>query len=164
MLSPARIYHSPIGSLLIEANDKGICSIRYWDGEDILSDTHFSVLDQCISQLASYFDGGRRSFDVPLDLSKGTEFQQKVWSALLEIPYGTLESYMSLSQKLGNVKAIRAVASANGKNPIPIIVPCHRVIGSRGQLTGYGLGGIEIKRQLLQLENAHWPDEQAKLF
>lgn len=102
-------------------------------------------------QLSEYFDGKRKSFDLPL-LTVGTPFQKSVWEALITIPYGVTESYMGLSRKLGNVKAIRAVASANGANAISIIIPCHRIIGSDGSLGGYA-GGLPAKRKLLDLES-----------
>jgi methylated-DNA-[protein]-cysteine S-methyltransferase len=114
---------------------------------------------EAVSQLNEYFDGLRKTFTFTLN-PKGTDFQQKVWQALLEIPYGKTMSYLELSKKLGDVKAIRAVAAANGKNPIWIVVPCHRVIGSDGSLTGYA-GGLWRKQWLLEHEN---PVKQESLF
>lgn len=102
------------------------------------------------TQLREYFSENRKSFDVPLDL-EGTDFQKKVWNELQKIPYGNTISYKTLSEKLGDVKAIRAVGKANGQNPVAIIVPCHRVIGADGSLTGYACG-LDIKEKLLQLE------------
>lgn len=110
------------------------------------------LLAQARSELLEYFDGKRTQFEVPLKLV-GTEFQQGVWRALQEIPFGKTETYLGLSQQLGNEKAIRAVASANGANAISIIVPCHRIIGSGGELVGYA-GGLDAKRRLLLLEGA----------
>ena len=110
-------------------------------------------------QLSAYFDGDLKLFDLPL-LLVGSDFQKKVWKLLLEIPFGKTESYVGLSENLGDVKAIRAVASANGANAISIIVPCHRIIGSDGSLTGYA-GGLQTKRRLLRLENAF---AQGELF
>ena len=103
-------------------------------------------------QLEEYFAGRRRQFDLPLDLH-GTEFQKRCWQELLKIPYGETRSYADVARAIGNPSAVRAVGLANGQNPIAIIVPCHRVIGSDGSLTGYG-GGLETKRKLLELEGA----------
>ncbi len=108
------------------------------------------------NQLREFFAGTRKKFDVPLDI-EGTEFQKKVWNELKKIPYGKTISYKTLSEKLGDVKAIRAVGKANGQNPIAIIIPCHRVIGSDGSLTGYA-GGLAIKEKLLHLEGALNPE------
>ncbi len=108
------------------------------------------------NQLKEYFAGTRKEFDVPLDL-EGTDFQKRVWEELRKIPYGKTISYKSLSEKLGDVKAIRAVGKANGQNPIAIIIPCHRVIGANGSLVGYA-GGLAIKEKLLHLEGALNPE------
>ena len=117
------------------------------------------VLKEAVSQLQEYFDKKRTDFDFKLN-PKGTEFQQKVWKSLLEIPYGKTISYMDQTKKLGDIKAIRAVASANGKNPLWIVVPCHRVIGTNGSLTGYA-GGLSRKKWLIEHEN---PTTQQSLF
>lgn len=109
------------------------------------------ILEETVNQLKQYFSRERTTFDLPL-LLVGTDFQKTVWNALLEIPYGESQTYLGLSQKLDNIKAIRAVASANGANAISIIVPCHRIIGSDGSLVGYA-GGLNAKRKLLDLEN-----------
>jgi len=116
-------------------------------------------LKDAVTQLQDYFEGKRTDFDFKLN-PKGTDFQQKVWQELLNIPFGKTMSYMDLSKKLGDVKAIRAVASANGKNPLWIVVPCHRVIGTDGSLTGYA-GGLWRKKWLLEHEN---PTTQQSLF
>ena len=108
------------------------------------------------NQLKEYFAGTRKKFDVPLDV-EGTEFQKRVWKELQKIPYGKTISYKTLSEKLGDVKSIRAVGTANGKNPIAIIIPCHRVIGADGKLIGYA-GGLDIKEKLLHLEGALNPE------
>lgn len=118
-----------------------------------------SVLNETISQLDAYFDQTRTSFDLPL-LHIGTDFQKSVWEELLKIPFGKTSSYLDLSKKLNNVKAIRAVASANGANAISIIVPCHRIIGSDGSLVGYA-GGLPVKKRLLKLESSY---KQLDLF
>ncbi len=113
-------------------------------------------------QLLEYFEKKRTQFNIPLQFI-GTEFQKNIWNALLEIPFGKTESYLGLSKKLNNEKAIRAVASANGANAISIIVPCHRIIGNKGELVGYA-GGIYAKRKLLQLENCNNFHNQLQLF
>ena len=109
------------------------------------------VIEQTITQLKEYFDGERKSFDIPL-LTIGTDFQKSVWQGLLKIPYGTTASYLELSRNIGNEKAVRAVASANGANAIGILIPCHRIIGSNGDLVGYA-GGLPAKKKLLELES-----------
>jgi len=110
------------------------------------------VINETMNQLNQYFKGERTGFEIPL-LFIGSEFQKSVWNALLQIPFGKTETYLGLSKKLGNEKAIRAVATANGANAISIIVPCHRIIGSDGSLVGYA-GGLNVKKRLLNLENA----------
>ncbi|MCH7770338.1 MAG: methylated-DNA--[protein]-cysteine S-methyltransferase [Bacteroidetes bacterium] len=107
------------------------------------------------SQLKEYFDGKRKEFDLPLEI-EGTDFQKKVWDELLKIPFGTTISYKELAVRLGDEKVIRAAASANGANPFPIVIPCHRVIGSNGSLVGYG-GGLKIKEKLLTIEGNRSP-------
>ena len=118
-------------------------------------DDDTKVLRNTISQLDEYINGQRQVFDIPLDLSTGTPFQQKVWEALLKIPYGKTISYAQLANHIGQPTACRAVANANGKNPISLIIPCHRVIASDGKLGGY-TGGIEIKQTLLDIEQASY--------
>ena len=117
------------------------------------------MLEDCVLQLNEYFKGDRKQFSLKLN-AKGTDFQERVWNELLTIPYGKTSSYLELSKQLGDVKAIRAVANANGKNPLWIIVPCHRVIGSDGSLTGYA-GGLHRKKWLLEHES---PYKQQSLF
>lgn len=119
------------------------------------------VMEKTKKQLNEYFNGERHTFDIPL-FFVGSDFQKKVWDALIQIPYGETETYLGLSQKLGDAKAIRAVATANGANAISIIVPCHRIIGSDGSMTGYA-GGLETKKKLLLLENA-LVENQMSLF
>jgi methylated-DNA-[protein]-cysteine S-methyltransferase len=116
---------------------------EYIDGDSV-------VLDETKRQLAEYFDGERKQFDLPL-LMVGSEFQKSVWDALLQLGYGKTASYLELSERIGNKNAVRAVASANGANAISIIVPCHRIIGSKGELIGYA-GGLKAKERLLALE------------
>lgn len=149
---------TPLGIAKIMGNEIGISIISILD-EGEFSATIPNVLQEAVSQLNDYFGGKRNNFTFKLNPS-GTEFQQKVWKGLLEIPFGKTMSYLELSKKLGDVKAIRAVASANGKNPLWIVVPCHRVIGTDGSLTGYA-GGLWRKKWLLEHEN---PTTQQSLF
>jgi methylated-DNA-[protein]-cysteine S-methyltransferase len=149
---------TPLGIAKIIGDEEGISVISVLD-EGEISTTIPSVLQVAVSQLNEYFEGKRNYFTFKLNPS-GTEFQQKVWTELLEIPFGKTMSYMELSEKLGDVKAIRAVASANGKNPLWVVVPCHRVIGTDGSLTGYA-GGLWRKKWLLEHEN---PTNQSSLF
>ncbi len=122
--------------------------------------TDDEVLQRTRQQLGEYFDGKRREFDLPLRLV-GTAFQQKVWNALLAIPYGEVVTYLQLTERLGQREAIRAVANANGANALSIIVPCHRIIGSNGELVGYA-GGLQVKKQLLLLENARFAQKSSQ--
>ena len=149
---------TPLGIAKIEGDEDGISVISINTEEKVTSKVP-KVLQEAVTQLNDYFLGKRKDFTFKLN-PKGTEFQQKVWQELVQIPYGKTMSYMDLSKKLGDVKAIRAVASANGKNPIWIVVPCHRVIGSDGSLTGYA-GGLWRKKWLLEHEN---PSNQQSLF
>lgn len=149
---------TPLGIAKITGDENGISTISVQD-EGEASVVIPEVLQECVNQLDSYFAGKRSDFSIVLN-PKGTEFQQKVWNALLEIPYGKTRSYLEQSKILGDVKAIRAVASANGKNPLWIVVPCHRVIGTDGSLTGYA-GGLWRKKWLLEHEN---PTNQQSLF
>ena len=149
---------TPLGIATIIGDENGISVISVSD-EGEISTAIPAVLKEAVTQLNDYFEGKRTDFDFTLN-PKGTEFQQKVWQGLLEIPFGKTCSYMDLSKKLGDVKAIRAVASANGKNPLWIVVPCHRVIGTDGSLTGYA-GGLGRKKWLLEHEN---PTTQQSLF
>jgi methylated-DNA-[protein]-cysteine S-methyltransferase len=128
----------------IDARIKKFFDAEYEEGED-------EVITEAIKQLNEYFARNRKEFDLPL-LFAGTEFQKKVWNALLEIPYGHISSYLHLAEKIGDKNAVRAVASANGANAISIIVPCHRIIGSHGDLVGYA-GGLRAKQKLLELES-----------
>ena len=149
---------SPLGITKIVGDEKGITEIS------VLSEGKITLeipknLHECVSQLREYFKGQRNHFDFKLN-PQGTDFQQKVWQELLNIPYGKTLSYLELSKKLGDVKAIRAVASANGRNPLWIVVPCHRVIGTNGALTGYA-GGLWRKKWLLEHES---PTGQQSLF
>ncbi len=151
--------NSPLGITKIMGDENGISVISVLDGENEPSKKIPTKLKEAVSQLQDYFDGKRTDFTFNLN-PQGTEFQQKVWKGLLEIPFGKTMSYLELSKKLGDTKAIRAVASANGKNPLWIVVPCHRVIGTDGSLTGYA-GGLWRKKWLLEHEN---PLKQQSLF
>lgn len=149
---------TPLGITKILGDENGISVISVSD-EGEISDTIPVVLQEAVWQLNDYFEGKRIDFTFKLNPS-GTDFQQKVWKGLLEIPFGKTISYLELSKQLGDVKAIRAVASANGKNPLWIVVPCHRVVGTDGSLTGYA-GGLWRKKWLLEHEN---PSTQQSLF
>ncbi|AYN06689.1 MULTISPECIES: methylated-DNA--[protein]-cysteine S-methyltransferase [unclassified Flavobacterium] len=152
--------NSPLGITKIVGDENGISEITVANaGDNGVSDKIATELQEAVSQLNDYFLGKRIEFDFKLN-PKGTDFQQRVWKGLLEIPFGKTMSYLELSKKLGDVKAIRAVASANGKNPLWIVVPCHRVIGTDGSLTGYA-GGLWRKKWLLEHEN---PVKQQSLF
>ena len=141
-------YHSPLGVLKIAGSEQGISSILFVDHAKPSNIP--DVLGECVQQLGEYFAGNRREFSFSLDL-QGTAFQKRVWDALLAIPFGETTSYGALATALGDIKAIRAVGMANGRNPIAIVVPCHRVIGADGSLTGYA-GGLYRKQWLLEFE------------
>ncbi|MEO6348424.1 MAG: methylated-DNA--[protein]-cysteine S-methyltransferase [Aquaticitalea sp.] len=147
------IIKSPLGSTKIVGSEDGIASISILNSDEKETDIIPVELEDCVHQLNEYFEGQRTQFDLTLN-PDGTEFQQKVWHALQKIPYGKTLSYLELSKQLGDVKAIRAVANANGKNPLWIVVPCHRVIGSDGSLTGYA-GGLHRKQWLLAHESPY---------
>jgi len=149
---------SPLGTTKIVGDENGISQISILE-DGAISTVIPNELKVAVTQLNDYFAGTRTHFDFKIN-PKGTEFQQKVWQELLHIPFGKTMSYLELSKKLGDVKAIRAVASANGKNPLWIVVPCHRVIGTDGSLTGYA-GGLWRKKWLLEHEN---PTNQQSLF
>ena len=145
---------TPIGTLRLHSNGAQLVNIEFagqYDATDAVENSD-TVLAACAAQLTAYFAGKRRHFDLPL-APRGTPFQLSVWSALAKIPYGELRSYRDIARSIGNSAAVRAVGAANGRNPLPIVVPCHRVIGSNGALTGFA-GGLEVKRFLLDLERA----------
>lgn len=149
---------TPLGIAKITGDENGISEISVMD-EGVVSEQIPIFLQNAVSQLNEYFEKKRTAFDFKLN-PKGTAFQQKIWQSLLEIPFGKTTTYLEQSKILGDVKAIRAVASANGKNPLWIVVPCHRVIGTDGSLTGYA-GGLWRKKWLLEHEN---PTDQQSLF
>ena len=158
----SKTISTPIGNMFAVATRKGICMLEFEDKPGRIKKHAFAhlfdttngsnyKLDKLESELNRYFNKKLKEFTVPLDLA-GTEFQVRVWESLLDIPYGNTRTYGQQAEKLGDTDAVRAVASANGRNPISIIVPCHRVIGSDGKLTGYG-GGLWRKQFLLELES-----------
>ncbi|MBL7943725.1 MAG: methylated-DNA--[protein]-cysteine S-methyltransferase [Flavobacteriales bacterium] len=142
---------SPLGRLKLGAHPAAIVSLEFVDDSVEVAEQATPVLSLAVSQLIEYFGGTRKVFSVPLDPT-GTHFQMNVWEELQKIPFGKTMSYQELSRRLGDVKLIRAVAGANGRNPIPILIPCHRIIGKDGSLTGYS-GGILNKKWLLQHES-----------
>ena len=152
---------SPVGQLKLVATETALVAVL-WENEnpnrvrlaELIENTQHSVLLETQKQLNEYFAGQRQVFDLPLDF-EGTEFQQKVWQALLTIPFGETRSYKQIAEQVGNIKAVRAVGAANGKNPISIIAPCHRVVGANGKLVGFA-GGLENKDVLLKLEHNHF--------
>ncbi|MBV1932894.1 MAG: methylated-DNA--[protein]-cysteine S-methyltransferase [Porticoccaceae bacterium] len=146
---------SPIGKLTILADNKGITEIRFPNKTGLLTsqaDSSNRFIKQAIEQLDAYFNGRLKTFDLPLSL-KGTDFQQGVWAQLQKIAYGATASYRDVAVAIGNPKASRAVGMANNKNRIPIVIPCHRIIGSDGSLTGFA-GGLDTKRWLLNHEKS----------
>jgi methylated-DNA-[protein]-cysteine S-methyltransferase len=155
-------FDSPVGRLLLAADGRGLRHISFeigrhpvWIGDDWRHDPDaFAVVRE---QLEAYFDGSLRTFDLDLD-PQGSAFDLKVWEELRRIPYGATISYGELASRTGNAGAARAVGAANGRNPLPIVVPCHRVIGANGSLTGFG-GGLYTKQFLLELEQRHAPFE-----
>jgi methylated-DNA-[protein]-cysteine S-methyltransferase len=152
-----KVIESPIGKLKLVASDKGLVAIL-WENDsprrvrlsELVADEQHPVIVETERQLGEYFAGRRKAFSVALEM-RGTRFQKDVWEALLAIPFGETRSYGQLAKQLGNPRATRAVGAANGRNPISIIVPCHRVIGLSGKLTGFA-GGLETKANLLSLE------------
>ncbi|MRI00982.1 methylated-DNA--[protein]-cysteine S-methyltransferase [Kriegella sp. EG-1] len=150
---------TPLGIAKLIGDTDGLISFTVLNKEEVITDIIPEILEDAVYQLNEYFEGKREYFDLELNL-QGTDFQKKVWQALSDIPFGKTKSYLELSKTLGDVKAIRAVAAANGKNPLWIIVPCHRVIGSDGSLTGYA-GGLYRKKWLLEHES---PIKQQSLF
>lgn len=160
------IFESPLGLVRISGDEAGVSAISCTDvppGADALvtslPEQALGPLQQAVEQLQEYFAGARQAFDFPLNPA-GTTFQQSVWQALLKVPFGTTLSYLTLSRRIGDEKAIRAVAAANGRNPLWIVVPCHRIIGSDGSLTGYA-GGLWRKQWLLDHERIYSGRETA---
>lgn len=146
------IYHSPVGDIRLEYEDGAVTALKN-AGADVKADAPNELTELVFRQLDEYFVGTRRTFDFPYRLH-GTPFQQKVWAALRDIPYGETRSYKDIAEAIGRPKAFRAVGMANHANPIFIAIPCHRVIGASGSLVDYG-GGLEMKKALLELEEAN---------
>ncbi|HEY6123959.1 MAG TPA: methylated-DNA--[protein]-cysteine S-methyltransferase [Steroidobacteraceae bacterium] len=148
---------SPVGALSLVATDQALVAVvwrreghRHVPFENAVEDPNHSLLRETQRQLREYFASKRRAFDLPLEF-RGTDFQRRAWAALLTIPYGETRTYRQMAEQIGNPTAVRAVGAANGRNPISIIAPCHRVIGMNGDLTGFG-GGLDAKAHLLSLE------------
>ncbi|MEM8902903.1 MAG: methylated-DNA--[protein]-cysteine S-methyltransferase [Actinomycetota bacterium] len=157
MMLRTRSVPSPVGELRLVASDVGLRAVLWPDEDDDrvrfdddLVEADHPVLDAAASQLAEYFDGDRTEFDLPLD-PHGTEFQVAAWKALAEIPYGETATYSEQAERIGRPTAVRAVGAANGRNPLSIVLPCHRVVGADGSLTGFA-GGLDAKRLLLDHE------------
>ncbi len=152
-----QFYSSPLGRLSLVASERYLCGVFYEQHKHQTFDINSipckpnEVLELTCHQLQQYFSGQRKVFELPLQTEVGTEFQRQVWQALLQIPYGETRSYGALAQSIGRPKAVRALGAANGRNPLSIIVPCHRVIASSGHLHGYA-GGLARKQELLDLE------------
>lgn len=155
--------NTPIGILEITATLRGIRSLKKVERKGKDSDPLPDLLETCKQQLKEYFAGQRKEFKLPLDWSGEPEFHQAVWQEVLQIPYGHTTSYLAIADKLGNPKSVRAVGQANAHNPIAIVVPCHRVIAKTGDLQGY-FYGLDVKRQLLELENPLSFARQGNLF
>ncbi|WP_237065985.1 methylated-DNA--[protein]-cysteine S-methyltransferase [Microbulbifer guangxiensis] len=158
-----KVYETAVGPVAIAADEAGIVAVQLlagasrWEAPAEWANSASALTDRAARELAEYLAGDRRQFDLPLN-PRGTEFQRRVWALLQAIPYGETRSYREQAEALGNVKAIRAVARANGANPIAIVIPCHRVIGADGSLTGYA-GGLDMKARLLTLEGARFVDQ-----
>lgn len=158
-MDAVKYYQAPFGWLRLVANEYGICRLDFVDEAGSETTASSKYLEQAIRELDEYFAGTRQRFEVPYNFIGGTEFQQQVWRALAEIPYGQTASYKDIAIAIGNEKAVRAVGGANNKNPIAIIVPCHRVIGKDGKMVGFG-GGIATKVWLLDHERGWTIDER----
>ena len=154
---------TPIGMLYLQATDKGLSSIDLIDKKDVHRSNGNEFTEQCKEELTEYFEGKRKKFSIILDISSGTSFQRSVWKKLSSIPYGSTTTYQEIANELDNPLAVRAVGRANGKNPLPIVLPCHRVIGSDNSLVGYALG-IDVKKKLLMHENPREFGRQISLF
>jgi methylated-DNA-[protein]-cysteine S-methyltransferase len=152
----SKIVSSPIGELKLIASEKGLCAVLFHEGKDSVwkeASTQIErhvILDKAEKQLAEYFAGSRYDFDLPLDV-RGTDFRKSAWKQLCKIPYGETISYGEQAKRMGDAKKSRATGQANGHNPRAIVIPCHRVVGANGSLTGFG-GGLNIKKYLLEME------------
>ena len=145
-------YNSPIGTIKLVCNENFLQEMEFTDETGEISQEQSKVISTCKEQLDRYFAGKLTKFSIPLNIVKGTTFQRNVWKALQSIPYGETRSYKEIAIQIGNPKAVRAVGGANNKNPIGIVIPCHRVIGSNGKLVGYA-SGLDKKEMLLKLED-----------
>ncbi len=155
-------YSSPIGIVEITGNDDGVATVYFVEKNDNQTEKIHPSLKECVYQLDEYFLGIRKEFGLKLN-PQGSEFQKKVWKQLLDVPFGKTNTYLELSRKIGDVKAIRAVGNANGGNQISIIIPCHRIVGSTGKLVGYS-GGLWRKEWLLKHEGDIQFGKQTELF
>lgn len=162
MQSNSVIYISPIGALKITADDTAITELLFMDEVEKGTKTQHPILKECIYQLDEYFNGIRQEFGLPIR-AEGTDYQQKVWEHLQKIPFGRTTTYLEIAQLMGDANATRAVGNAIGSNPIVILIPCHRVIGINGKLTGYS-GGLKRKEALLLLEKSSIFGKQTSLF
>ncbi len=165
MVCTAR-YHSPFGCFEIKGDEQAVHTVHLLPNGELPPEDYHDAPEhivETVRQLSEYFQGKRQEFDLPLDFSSGTFFNQNVWRELLKIPYGRTASYSAIAHKIGNPKAVQAVGLANRSNPIAIIIPCHRVIAKDGDLQGY-FYGLDMKRKLLQLENPGSFGEQGTLF
>ena len=158
-------FKSRVGTIRVAATSRGVCKVAL--GQETAADffgwlqrrigqaprrpERTGIVALALDQIAEYLNGARRQFDLPLDV-RGTEFQRRVWAAVAGIPYGQTRTYAQIAQVIGKPLAVRAVGAANGANPLPLVVPCHRVLGSDGSLTGYG-GGLDVKQKLLEMES-----------
>jgi methylated-DNA-[protein]-cysteine S-methyltransferase len=157
-------YESPLGTLEVVCTEVGISEINFVREPRAEPPAELPpMLKECLTQLCEYFEGKRRNFSVKLDLRRGTPFHREVWKLVQAIPYGRTRCYSTIAETLGRPHASRAVGQANGRNPLPIIIPCHRVIGKDGGLTGYAYG-LEVKEMLLALENPRKYAMQAVLW
>ena len=156
----SKVYESDVGPLLIISDHNSLCLLKFYDPNRPINQIFFEkknhtksneIIDLTINQIEEYFLGSRKVFKIPITYYYGTDFQKKVWNELRTVKYGETRSYLDIANSIGNTKSYRAVGNANNKNPISIIIPCHRIISNSGQLSGYG-GGIEKKKFLLNLE------------
>lgn len=143
-------YSSPVGYIKVEASKDHIVSLDFIDNKTSEDENHNFLITNCLNQLQEYFEGKRTQFDLPL-LPSGTDFQRAVWNELINVPFGSIKTYKDIAIAINNPKSVRAVGGANNRNPIPVIIPCHRIIGSSGKLVGYG-GGLWRKEWLLNHE------------
>ena len=156
----SKVYESTVGPLLIISDNDSLCLLKFYDPNRPINQIFFEkkkqtksneIIDLTINQIEEYFSRSRKIFQIPITYCYGTDFQKKVWNELSTVKYGDTRSYMDIANSIGTPKSYRAVGNANNKNPISIIIPCHRIISNSGKLSGYG-GGVEIKKYLLNFE------------